>query len=149
RDNTAIGTASYMSPEQARGQDVDKRTDIWAFGCVLFEMLTRTVAFCGPTVTDTLVAVIEQEPDWSELPASTPQARRRLLKRCLEKDVRRRLHDVADARLETEDALGQPAREFPATAAHGRALRYIIPTAIASALAAAVVAVLAMRVFMS
>jgi Tol biopolymer transport system component len=99
-----VGTPKYMSPEQARGQTVDKRTDIWAFGCVLFETLTGSAAFTGDTVTDTLAAVIEREPEWTMLPAATPPAIRRLLRRCLEKDARRRLHDIADARLEIEEA---------------------------------------------
>src|SRR5215471_2827738 len=100
-----IGTPAYMSPEQARGQVIDKRTDIWAFGCVLFEMLTGRAAFAGATVTDTLAAIIDQEPDWTSLPSATPSAVRRLLRRCLEKDAQRRLHDIADARLEIEEAL--------------------------------------------
>ena len=100
-----IGTPAYMSPEQARGQVIDKRTDIWAFGCVLFEMLTGRAAFAGATVTDTLAAIIEREPDWTSLPSATPSAVRRLLRRCLEKDAQRRLHDIADARLEIEEAL--------------------------------------------
>jgi Tol biopolymer transport system component len=98
-----IGTPAYMSPEQARGQTVDKRTDIWAFGCVLFEMLTGTAVFAGATVTDTLAAIIEREPDWNALPATTPPAVQRLLRRCLEKDPRRRLRDVGDAQLELDD----------------------------------------------
>src|SRR5262249_32071069 len=105
REGTTVGTAAYMSPEQTRGQTVDKRTDIWAFGCVLFEMLTGTIAFQGATIADTMVAIIERNPDWSMLPASTPQEVRRLLTRCLEKDARRRLHDAADARIEIDDAL--------------------------------------------
>jgi eukaryotic-like serine/threonine-protein kinase len=106
-DGTAdrvIGTPAYMSPEQARAQAVDKRTDIWAFGCVLYEMLTGRPAFAGPTVADTLAAVIEREPDWTSLPSAVPAAIRRLLRRCLEKDARRRLHDIADARIEIEEA---------------------------------------------
>jgi eukaryotic-like serine/threonine-protein kinase len=103
-----IGTPAYMSPEQARGQMVDKRTDVWAFGCVLFEMLTGRVAFRGATVTDTLAAIVERDPSWSTLPASTPSAIQRLLRRCLEKDAKRRLHDIADARIEIEEALSRP-----------------------------------------
>ena len=99
-----LGTVSYMSPEQARGAAVDRRTDIWAFGCVLFEMLTGHRAFEGPYATDTLVMILEREPAWSRLPANTPAAMRRLLRRCLEKDTRRRLRDMGDVRLELEDA---------------------------------------------
>lgn len=99
-----IGTTSYMSPEQARGAEVDRRTDVWALGCVLFEMITGKRAFDGPTSTDALVAVLEREPDWTLLPSNTPPALRRLLRRCLEKDARRRLRDAGDARLELEDA---------------------------------------------
>jgi eukaryotic-like serine/threonine-protein kinase len=99
-----LGTAAYMSPEQARGRPIDQRTDVWAFGCVLYEMLTRRAMFGGATVTDVLAAIIEREPDWRLLPAATPQAVRRLLRRCLVKDVKRRLHHIADARLELVDA---------------------------------------------
>jgi len=102
---TVLGTAAYMSPEQARGLPVDRRTDLWAFGCVLYEMLTRSRPFVGRTVTDTLAAVLEREPDWSALPAATPPAIRRLLRRCLQKQQERRLRDIADARLEIDDAL--------------------------------------------
>src|SRR5262245_33894346 len=104
-----LGTATYMSPEQARGGPVDKRTDIWAFGCVLYEMLTGRRAFAGDSVTDTLARVIEREPDWSAVPGTTPEAVRRLLERCLRKDVRRRLRDIADARLEIDDAISARA----------------------------------------
>jgi Tol biopolymer transport system component len=113
-----LGTAAYMSPEQGRGQPVDKRADIWAFGCVLFEMLTGRAAFTGKTVSDIIAAILSREPDLTTLPASTPPGIRRLLKRCLEKDAKRRLHDIADARIEIDDALaGEP------TAAGGRASR--------------------------
>jgi len=108
-----LGTAAYMSPEQARGQPVDKRTDIWAFGCVLFEMLTGTSAFARETVTDTIVAVVGAEPDWKSLPADTPVSIRRLLTRCLQKDAKRRLHDIADARIEIEDARATPVEPAP------------------------------------
>jgi Tol biopolymer transport system component len=100
-----LGTAAYMSPEQARGDDVDKRADIWAFGCVLFEMLTGRRAFAGVSITDVLASVMKDAPDWTALPNDTPPAIRRLLVRCLEKHPRRRLHDIADARIEIDDAL--------------------------------------------
>jgi serine/threonine protein kinase/Tol biopolymer transport system component len=122
--NVLIGTPAYMSPEQTRGQDVDKRTDIWAFGCVLFEMLTGRAAFAGQTLADTLAAIVEREPDWSALPASTPAAVRELLRRCVRKDVKRRLHDVADARIELEDAQSEPTStvgESSAVSRWGRA----------------------------
>src|SRR5262249_34698755 len=93
REGLMVGTAAYMSPEQSRGQAVDKRTDIWAFGCVLYEMLTGMVAFRGETISDTLAVILEREPDWDALPASVPPTIGRLLRRCLEKDQKRRLHD--------------------------------------------------------
>jgi eukaryotic-like serine/threonine-protein kinase len=98
-----LGTAAYMSPEQARGLAVDQRTDIWAFGCVCYEMLTGTQAFAGDNLSDHVAAVLRSEPDWRLLPAETPGRIRVLLKRCLRKDSRQRLHDVADARIEIED----------------------------------------------
>jgi eukaryotic-like serine/threonine-protein kinase len=100
-----VGTCAYMSPEQARGNAVDKRADIWAFGCVLFEMLTGARVFAGNTPSDTVAEVLTREPRWSDLPTSTPAGIRRLLGRCLEKDPHRRLHDIADARIEIEDAM--------------------------------------------
>jgi Tol biopolymer transport system component len=106
-----LGTAAYMSPEQARGKAVDERADIWAFGCVLYEMLTGRRIFQGEDVTDVLVAVLSKDPDWSALPASTPPAIRRLLRRSLERDVRRRQADIADAGLEIEDALTRPGAD--------------------------------------
>jgi tetratricopeptide (TPR) repeat protein len=110
RDGQVVGTAAYMSPEQARGLPVDKRTDIWAFGCVVFEIVTGRAAFAGATVTDTLVAVLQHEPDWSLLPRSTPEKIRDLLRRCLQKDPARRQHDIADVRIEIEGALA-PVRQ--------------------------------------
>jgi serine/threonine protein kinase len=103
RDGLILGTAAYMSPEQARGQTVDKRTDIWAFGCVLYEMLTGRAAFGGETITDTLAGILEREPSWETLPPGVPSGVRSLLRRCLQKDGRRRLHDIADARLDIDD----------------------------------------------
>ena len=111
-----LGTAAYMSPEQARGQPVDKRTDIWAFGCVLFEMLTGSSVFRRETVTDTIAAVVGAEPEWKSLPADTPASVRRLLARCLQKDASRRLHDIADARIDLEDAMVTPAEPAPVPA---------------------------------
>jgi Tol biopolymer transport system component len=108
REGVILGTAAYMSPEQARGQAVDKRTDIWAFGCVLYEMLTGRAAFARDTLTDTLAAIVEREPDWAALPTVQPTIQR-LLNRSLEKDVRRRLHDIADARIEIDDAVSGTA----------------------------------------
>ena len=95
-----IGTAAYMSPEQARGVVVDKRSDIWAFGCVLYEMLTGRLAFAGETVSDTIAKILEREPVWAALPPSAPEALRRLLIRCLTKDPKQRLRDIGDARIE-------------------------------------------------
>jgi len=97
-----LGTAPYMSPEQARGKAVDKRTDIWAFGCVLFEMLTGRRPFDGGTSSDTIAGILTREPDWTALPAATPAKLRGLLNRCLEKDPKRRLRDIGEARLEID-----------------------------------------------
>ena len=104
REGILLGTAAYMSPEQARGQAVDKRADIWAFGCVLYEMLAGRAAFSGSTVSDTLAAILERDPDWTTLPSAVPAAIHRLLRRCLQKDARLRLHDIADARIEIDEA---------------------------------------------
>jgi serine/threonine-protein kinase len=103
-----LGTAPYMSPEQARGQEADRRGDIWAFGCVPYEMLAGKRAFEGATFSDTVAAVLDREPDWSALPRETPPLAQRLLRRCLQKEKDKRLHDVADARLELEDILAGP-----------------------------------------
>ena len=102
RRGAVIGTPAYMSPEQARGLAVDKRTDIWAFGCVLYEMLTGRVAFAGDTISDSIAQILEREPDWSALPATTPAPIRRLLLRCLTKDPKKRLRDIGDVRIEID-----------------------------------------------
>jgi serine/threonine protein kinase/TolB-like protein/Tfp pilus assembly protein PilF len=107
RQGLIMGTVSYMSPEQARGQALDERTDIWSFGCCLYEALTGRRAYKGKTASDTLAAVLEHEVDWAALPEETPASLRRLLLRCLQKDQSRRLHSIADARMEIEDAQGQ------------------------------------------
>jgi hypothetical protein len=105
-----LGTAAYMAPEQARGKPIDKRTDIWAFGAVLYEMLTGRPAFTGQTVTDVLAAVVTRDLDWRALPANTPSSVRRLLVRCLERDTKKRLRDIGDARLELDaNAVGTVA----------------------------------------
>ena len=135
QEGTILGTAAYMSPEQARGQAVDKRTDIWAFGCVLFEMLTGRVAFPGETVSDTIAAILEREPDWAALPATTPPIVARLLHRSLEKDTKRRLRDIGDARAELEDALEDAPP--PVVAGRARSIRWaaVVLLALSSGLA--------------
>ncbi len=102
---TVVGTAPYMSPEQIRADELDKRCDNWAFGCVLFEMLTGRRAFDRSSIGDTLAAVLEHEPAWDRLPSDTPDSIRSLLARCLEKDPGRRVHDIADARIEIDNML--------------------------------------------
>jgi eukaryotic-like serine/threonine-protein kinase len=122
RGGVLLGTAAYMSPEQARGHTVDKRTDIWAFGCLLYEMLTGRQAFRGETVTDTLAAIIERDPDWSALPPETPSTVRQLLARCLTKNPRRRLRDIGDVVLDVDAAStsSQESRATPAVTSHKR-----------------------------
>jgi serine/threonine protein kinase len=126
---TLLGTAAYMSPEQARGKPVDKRADIWAFGCVLFEMLTGRRAFEGEDVSDTLAELLKREPDWRALPSTTPEPVRRVLRRCLAKDPRKRLPDIGAAVLEIDDTLTAPL-ELPArttsSSATGQRLAWIV-----------------------
>ena len=98
-----MGTAAYMSPEQARGKAVDKRSDIWAFGVVLFEMLTGQRVFQGETVSDIMAATLRQEIDWNALPPTTPADVRQLLRRCLERDPKRRLRDIGEARFALDE----------------------------------------------
>jgi len=107
-----LGTAAYMAPEQAKGKSVDKRVDVWAFGVVLFEMLTGKRPFDGEDVTDVLAAVVRAEPDWNALPATTPRAIERLLRRCLVKQHQDRLHDIGDARLEVDESAVEVASGF-------------------------------------
>jgi hypothetical protein len=121
-----VGTAAYMSPEQARGQPVDKRTDVWAFGCVLYEMLAGRRAFTGDTASDVLARVIERDPDWAALPAALPEPIRRLLERSLRKDRHRRLSDIADARIEIDDALAAPVLHDRAAVAGGTGRRSVL-----------------------
>ncbi len=103
-----LGTAAYMSPEQARGKLVDRRADIWAFGCVLYEVLTRKQVFGGETVTDILGDIVHKEPDWEDLPQGTPRGIQRLLRRCLEKNAHERLQHIGDARIEIRQAQTEP-----------------------------------------
>src|SRR5688572_3851114 len=105
REGMILGTPAYMSPEQARGLTVDRRTDIWAFGCVLYELLTGRGPFAAMTPSDSLAAVLEHEPDLTLVPPGTPAAVRSLLRHCLEKESSRRLRDIGDARLAIDDAL--------------------------------------------
>jgi eukaryotic-like serine/threonine-protein kinase len=126
-----FGTAAYMSPEQARGQSVDARTDIWAFGCVLYEMLTGHRPFAGMTVTDTLAAVIGTDPDWDRLPLGTPESIRRLVQRCLRKERELRLRDIGDARIEIEDAQSGALVHRPVPAGWSRG-RKTFPWAVAT-----------------
>ena len=124
-----LGTAAYMSPEQAKGKPVDRRADIWAFGCVLYEMLTGKMAFRGETVTDTLAAVIKEEPDWKQLPAATPVRVRVLLQRCLQKDPKQRLRDIGDARISLEEALSGANDPALAATASGPGRRWLLRVA--------------------
>lgn len=107
-DGVVLGTPRYMSPEQARGTAVDRRTDVWSFGCVVYEMLCGRAAFARDTSSDALAAILEREPDWDLLPANTPPALTRLVRRCLKKDPKRRLHAIADARIELDDLDAKP-----------------------------------------
>jgi Tol biopolymer transport system component len=131
-----IGTAAYMSPEQAKAKPVDRRADIWGFGCVLYEMLTAKQAFDGDTITDILAAVIKEEPDLSQLPAGTPARVRVLLERCFRKDPKLRLRDIRDARISIDEVLSGASE--PTVSARGLA---ILPWALSALLAVAVVAV--------
>ena len=107
-DGVLLGTAPYMSPEQARGKSVDKRADIWAFGCVIYEILAGRRAFIGETTADVLAKIVEREPDWTALPATTPPAILHLLQRCLEKDPKRRQRDIGDARIALDESHAPP-----------------------------------------
>jgi Tol biopolymer transport system component len=119
RDGVILGTPWYMSPEQARGLPVDQRTDIWAFGCVLYEMLTGHIVFAGETVTDHIATILERDPDWTVLPEATPPDLRRVLRRCLARDPTRRLQAMGDARVEIDDLLsGGPHESIGARPAH-------------------------------
>jgi Tol biopolymer transport system component len=142
-----LGTAAYMSPEQARGGDVDERADIWAFGVVLWEMLSGRALFAGPTVSDTLASVLKVDPDLAQLPADTPRKLRRLLERCLRKDPRERLHAIADARLVLEEVERGELDEEPAALAAPRRPVWQVAAALAVAAVAGALAVWAIGRF--
>ena len=147
---TILGTAPYMSPEQARGDPLDHRTDIWAFGCVLYEMLAGRRAFAGDHVTEVLASVLAREPDLSALPAATPPAIRRLLRRCLAKNPTERLRDIGDARLEIRDALSGADPDATVVAAPGpdrpgRERRAWVGALLVSALALGASSMIALR----
>ena len=140
-----LGTAAYMSPEQAKGRPADKRSDVWSFGCVLFEMLTGRRVFAGEDLAETLARVLTKEPEWSLLPAETPPSIRRLLRRCLERDRSRRLADIADARLEIDERDGETNAALPARPVSKLARR--LPWAVASG--ALVLSILAFAILYS
>jgi len=136
-----LGTASYMSPEQARGQAIDKRTDIWGFGCVLFEMITGRMVFPGATISDAIAAVLERSPDWTALPLATPPAVRHALARCLEKDPKRRWRDIGDVRIQLDDAEAwrpQTGSASPKTSRAGERAAWALLVALTAATAAVV-----------
>ena len=130
RSGTLVGTAAYMSPEQARGRPVDKRTDIWAFGCVLFELLTGRHAFPGDTISDTIANILQREPDWTALPASAPPHVGRVLRRCLEKDRQRRFRDIGDVIIAIDEGPAETSGAAPSVG------RRVSPAAVATAIAA-------------
>ena len=127
-----------MAPEQARGKPIDRRIDIWAFGCILYEMLTGSRPFDGPTMTDVLSAIITKEPDWATLPTTTPPAVRSLLRRCLEKDPRKRLRDIGDARLILEEPFESEQVASSRPVARSASRSWLVPALAATAVALAV-----------
>ena len=136
REGVILGTAAYMSPEQARGKPLDKRTDIWSFGCVLFEMLTGKAAFAGETLSDTIGRVMEREPDWEALSPKAGPPVQRILRRCLSKERRERFHDIADVRLALQDAVEMKAIKAE-LATPGTSRQHVLPLALAVSAVAA------------
>ena len=147
RPGVILGTVEFMSPEQARGKAIDKRTDIWAFGCILFECFSGRRAFAGESVSDAIASILLREPDWNALPADTPPAVRELLQRCLQKDANHRLRDIGDARLAIEELLAgmDPRRSsMSGTIPAPRRRRFRVPAALAAGVVvAAAIAILA------
>ncbi len=145
-ERAVLGTPSYMSPEQARGRVLDKRTDIWSFGCVLFEIITGRTAFGGETVSDTIARVLERDVDWTQLPESCPPRIIDLLRRCLQKDRTQRLRDIGDARLELDEALTRgPIADRSGTSAP--ASRAVVRSWLFRSVAIAALAALSLAVF--
>jgi serine/threonine-protein kinase len=139
REGVILGTAAYLSPEQARGRPLDKRTDIWAFGCVLYEMLVGRPPFYAETTSETLAKILEREPNWDALPLATPPSIKNLLRRCLHKNLHHRLRDVGDARIEIDEAAGSATAQIaPAAATRRRIgrLSLVAASAVAGAVAA-------------
>src|SRR5207247_880690 len=152
RAGVILGTAAYMSPEQARGKPVDKRTDIWSFGCVLYEMLTGDKAFNGEAISEILAAVMLKEPDWGRLPLNSPPTVKRLLRRCLDKDPKRRLRDIGEARIAIAEYLGNPAAETPepaVQAARRTGTNWLVGFSLAGRLLGGIVTRLVVRKFAS
>ena len=143
RAGVLLGTAAYMSPEQAKGKAVDRRADIWAFGCVLFEMLAGKAAFDGETITDTLAAVVRAEPEWTQLPKETPRRIRELLQRCLTKDSKQRLQAIGEARIALENVFADAGADdsVSATGTNSRRVRILAGAAIFFAVAAIVIGI--------
>jgi serine/threonine protein kinase len=148
-EGVILGTAAYMSPEQARGKEVDRRSDIWSFGCVVFELLTGKQVFEGETVTDLFASIVRSEPDWSALPAAVPKSVRLLLKRCLTKDTRRRLQHIGEARIAMEDAAVSDTEPSVAIAAATTPARgpklWMLATAVLSLVVISLVAAFILR----
>ncbi len=149
RPGVILGTVEFMSPEQARGKAIDKRTDIWAFGCILFECFSGRRAFAGESVSDAIASILLREPDWTALPADTPPAVRELLQRCLQKDANQRLRDIGDARLAIEEVLAgiEPRRSSASGVMPPRKRRRLPAAPIAAAAAAAAVAAVLLLTF--
>jgi serine/threonine protein kinase len=141
-----LGTAAYMSPEQAKGRRVDKRSDIWAFGCILYECLTGKRPFGGETASEIIASILKSEPEWIEIPTATPRGILVLIRRCLQKDINRRQHDISDARIEIEDALEGPegADLAGATVTGKIGWRHLVPWIICTAVITAVLTILIM-----
>jgi hypothetical protein len=142
RPGVILGTAAYMSPEQAKGRPADKRTDIWAFGCILYECLTGKLAFAGETITETLAAILKGEPEWKALPRDTPASIRHVMLRCLQKDPKQRIHDIADAWLEIEEVA--PPSSVAGTPLRRTLLRWA-PAVLALAILAGILAIIGVR----